>query len=136
MIQEHAAAVLSLLAAAPLAPALVVHDGAVPDGVGPPYVLVYFADTDPELSGSRPLTGQSRRYVLRVYAHCVGGNQDAARKVSDRVRAALLDVAPTVAGRSCFPIRREDGQPPQRNEGTGALTQDKVDVYRLESIPG
>lgn len=135
MIQSHANAVLALLAAAAGTPALKVYDGAVPAGTVPPYVLVYFADYDPEGADSRPLTGASQRFVLRAYCHCVGGNQTAARAVAQRVRAALLDVIPSVSGRRCLPIRREDGQPTQRDESTGTLVQDKVDVYRLESVP-
>lgn len=136
MIDEHAAAVLALLDADNAFPPLVVLDGKVPNGTVPPYVLVYFADNDPELADSTPLTGRSDRYVVRAYCHSVGDNGQAARMVADRVRAALLDVVPTVAGRQCFPIRREDGQPPQRDESTGTLVMDKVDVYRLESLPG
>lgn len=133
-VREHADAVLGLLRAAPGNP-LKVLDGAVPTGTAPPYVLVYFADSDPELAESRPLTGRSDRYVLRAYCHSVGGNSEATRALGDRVRAALLDKAPTVAGRLCWPIRREDGQPPQRDESTGSLVMDRVDIYRLESGP-
>ncbi|MCX5066906.1 hypothetical protein OOJ91_13725 [Micromonospora lupini] len=132
-IRAHADAVLALLQAAP--GSLKVLDGAVPkDGV-PPYVLVYFADVDPELPDSRALEGTSERFVLRVYAHCVGENSATTRALGERVRTALLDVVPTVTGRVCWPIRREDGQPPQRNESTGTLIMDRVDVYRLESVP-
>jgi hypothetical protein len=131
-VQAHADAVLTLLRADT---SLTVHDGRVPNGAVPPYVVVYFYDTDPELADSRSVTGGSSRYLLRVYCHCVGGNQIAARAVSQRVRAALLDAAPTVSGRVCFPIRREDGQPVERDESTGTLVHSKVDLYRLESEP-
>lgn len=140
MIREHADAILALLRAAP-GPALTVYDGAVPlDPVTgksppPPYVVVYFADSDPELTDSRSLEEMPGRYVVWVYCHSVGGNGAAAREVADRVRAQLLAVTPSVAGRSCFPIRREDGQPPQRDESTGTVVMDKVDVYRLVSEP-
>lgn len=133
MIRAHADAVLGLLTAAP--GSLRVLDGAVPNGAVPPYVLVYFADNDPETSDSRPLDGRSDRFVQRVYVHCVGGNASATRALGERVRTALLDVTPTVSGRSCFPIRREEGQPPQREESTGTLIMDRVDLYRLESVP-
>lgn len=136
MIDEHAAAILTLLDADNTPPALVVLDGRVPKDQARPYVLVYFDDTDPELAESRPLAGDSERHVLRAICHSVGDNGQAARMVADRVRAALLDVVPTVAGRTCMPIRREDGQPPQRDEQTGTLVMDKVDIYRLESLPG
>ncbi len=134
MINEHAAAMLALLDADNDPPALVVLDGKVPTGTVAPYVLVYFDDTDPELPDSRPLTGASQRHVVRAICHSVGGNGQAARMVADRVRTALLDVVPTVTGRTCMPIRREDGQPPQRDEQAGGVW-DKVDVYRLESVP-
>ena len=132
-IRVHCDALLALLRQAP--GTLTVHDGAVPNGTVPPYVLVYFADADPELPDSRPLDGASQRHILRAYVHSVGGNAAAARALGERVRAALLDVVPTVTGRECFPIRREDGQPPQRDESTGVLVMDRVDVYRLESVP-
>jgi hypothetical protein len=136
VIDEHATAILALLDADNAPPALVVLDGKVPNGVVPPYVLVYFADNDPELADSTPLTGRSERYVLRAYCHSVGGSGQAARMVADRVRTALLDVTPTVTGRSCWAIRREDGQPTQRDESTGTPVMDKIDVYRIESVPG
>ncbi|GHJ11214.1 hypothetical protein TPA0907_55810 [Micromonospora humidisoli] len=132
MIREHVAAVLPLLQAAPGNTPLVVLDGAVPSGQMPPYTLVYFADNDPE---DRSLEDEQSRYVLWIYCHNVGGNADAARKVATRARAALLGVVPTVPGRSCWPIRREDGDPPERDESTGTLVMDQVDVYRLESVP-
>lgn len=132
---DHAAAFLALLDADNVSPALVVLDGHVPQGTVAPYVLVYFADDDPDEAESRPLTGASQRHVTRAYCHSVGGNQAAARAVAGRVRTALLDVVPTVSGRRCQPIRREDGQPTRRDESTGSLVQNKIDVYRLESVP-
>ncbi|TDB81645.1 DUF3168 domain-containing protein [Micromonospora fluostatini] len=132
MIREHTAAVLALLQGAPGTTPLVALDGHVPAGRVPPYVLVYFADNDPE---DRSLEDRQDRYVLWVYCHNVGGNADAARAVATRVRSALLGVVPVVAGRDCWPIRREDGDPPDRDESTGVLVMDQVDVYRLESVP-
>ncbi|MEV4767800.1 tail completion protein gp17 [Micromonospora humida] len=132
-VRAHADAVLAILSAAP--GNLRVLDGAVPKDVLPPYVLLYFADADPEVADNRPLEGGSQRFVLRVYAHSVGGSSAAARALGERVRTALLDLVPVVTGRECFPIRREDGQPPQREESTGTLVMDRIDVYRLESVP-
>ncbi|MEU4570725.1 hypothetical protein [Micromonospora sp. NPDC023956] len=132
--KAHADAILNLLRTAPGTP-LTVLDGSVPNGTVAPYVLVYFADEDPELPDSRPLDGQSQRYVVRAYVHSVAGNGAMARAVGDRVRSALLDAVPTVAGRVCWPIRREEGRPPERDESTGTVVMDRVDVYRLESVP-
>lgn len=114
---------------------LVVCDGRVPTGTVPPYVLVYVASADPEDAESRALAGRSERHVSRLYAHCVGANQAAARAVAARVRVAWLDITPTVPGRRCWPIRREDGQPAQSDEDVGQQRVDLVDVYRLESVP-
>lgn len=135
MINEHARAILDLADADDTPPALVVLDGKVPDGVKPPYVLFYFADSDPPNADGSSLANESARYVVRAIAHCVAENATGARAVARRVRARLLDVVPTVAGRQCFPIRREEGREAERDEATLSLTVDKVDVYRLESLP-
>jgi len=132
MIQAHADAILGLLRADP---DLTVYDGHVPDGGELPYVLVYIADSDPQQANSHSLTVESTRHVTWAYCHCVGANAIAARAVAQRVRAALLDVTPTIPGRTCWPIRREEGQPAERDESTGQVVVDLVDVYRLESVP-
>lgn len=133
-IQAHADAILDRLRADV---GLTVHDGKVPPGAAAPYVLVYFDDADPgdPADDAEDLTAVSRRHVARAICHCVGADQIAARAVAQRVRAQLLDHVPTVAGRTCWPIRREDGQPTDRDETTGTLVQDLVAVYRLESVP-
>jgi hypothetical protein len=41
-----------------------------------------------------------------------------------------------VAGRTCYPIRWREGQPAARDEDTGALYVDQVDVYGFTSVPG
>lgn len=135
-VQAHAAALLALLDADNTPPALVVLDGHVPAGQQPPYVLVYLRGVSPEDAESRSMAGPSERFVLTATCHSVGATAMAARVVAQRVRAALLDVRPTVAGRSCFPIRHEESVEPQRDETTGVLLMDQVDVYRLESVPG
>jgi len=144
-IEAHARAVLDLLDADVEDPPLVVHDGKVPTDPAtgkskpPPYVLVYFMVQTP--SGDMPadstsLDMDSDRVVLRAYLHSVGANAQAARMVADRCRTQLLRVTPTIAGRECWPIRQDEGLPADRDESTGKLVMDQVDVYRLESIPG
>ena len=135
MIDEHAAAILALLTAVDDPPPLNVHDGEVPPGTDPrtqPYVLVYFDSADPEATKE----AAPYRFVLTVTCHSVAGSARAARMVGDRVRNALLAVTPTVAGRTCFPIYRDYGRPPSKDEVTGSVVMDQVDVYRLESLPG
>jgi hypothetical protein len=132
VIDEHAAAILALLDADNAAPPLVVYDGKVPTGGVPPYVLVYFDSNDPETDfNARPW-----RFELTATCHCVGGNAQAARMVADRVRTALVGVAPTVSGRACHAITREPGAPPQRDETTGSTVMDQIDQYVLASVPG
>lgn len=135
-VKEHADALLALARGPGPGSPLTVLDAANPDNLPPPYVLVYLLDEDPEFSDSRPAEGTSERFVLRGYFHLVGGNAEATRALGDKLRARLLDIAPAIEGRSCFPIRRESGSPPGRNESTGTLVMDRVDVYRLESVPG
>lgn len=135
-INDDAAAMIALLEADNVPPALVVFDGVVSPGTNPPYVVVYFTDLMPEDAESRALDGRSQRRMTRATVHGVGGNAAAARAVAQRVQQAWLDIAPTVAGRSAFPIRHELGQDPRRDESTGRLVQDKVDTYRLETLPG
>lgn len=134
-VKEHADAVLALARGPGPGTAMTVLDGANPDNVPPPYVLVYFTDNDPEEPESRPLSGLPQRYVLRAICHLVGGNAAATRALGDKLRARLLNVVPVVAGRQCMPIRREESLPPERDESTGSLVMDRVDVYRLESEP-
>jgi hypothetical protein len=138
-IQAHARAVLDLLDADNTAPALVVLDGFVPAGQEPPYVLVYFYVATPDgltAPDKVSLNFDSSVVDLWAYCHSVGGNAVAARAVATRVRTALLDVTPVVSGRSCFPIRWREGQPAGRDELTGPLIVDQVDVYGFTSVPG
>lgn len=136
MIDSHAAAILALLDTDNANPPLVVLDGINTDPVtrkslGPPYVLAYFDAGWNDLS----FRGRSHTFSLGITCHSVGGSARAARIVHDRVEAALLDVAPVVAGRSCYPIRWESGTPASRDESTGTPVFDQVDVYVLRSLP-
>lgn len=133
MIDEHAQAVLDRLTAVITAPRN-VYDGKAPTNADPiahPYVLVYFDAGHPDLN----FTGSTHTFQLRITCHSVGGSAQAARRVAESVAVALLDVTLTVAGRTCYPIRWEDGMPPQRDETTGVTVMDEIDVYVLRSVP-
>lgn len=135
MIDAHASAVLALLDADNAVPPLLVFDGFVPTGTEPattPYVVVYFDSGRPDLT----FTGITHRFQLRITCHSVAGGAKSARLVAERVAAALLNVTPQVLGRKCWPIRWEQGAPPERHERTGTLVMDQVDVYVLTSVPG
>lgn len=140
-IQDEADAFLTLLASAAGSPALVVCDGSVPAGTAAPYALVYFYIETPDglqAPDAVSLTFDSDVIDAWAYVHCVGAEPQAARaarSVSGRVRAAVLNQTLTVANRSCFPIRWRQGQPPQRNEDTGLVVFDQVDVYNWRSVP-
>lgn len=116
---------------------LTVYDGKVPDPTpdidANPYVLVYSYVSRPSEDPDNSLLGRSGVWVARWICHCVGGNAAAVRAVAQRVRTQLLDVRPTVAGLSCGLIRWEDSQPPQRDETTGVLVMDAVEVYALRA---
>lgn len=135
MIDEHVTAVLALLNGAITSPRK-VFDGKVPDGTdvrATPYVLAYFSGGYPE----REFDATSQRFELRITLHCVGGNAQAARMLSDLGAVALLDVRPTVTGRTCWPIWQEEPSgPPQRDESTGSTVMDQIDSYLLASVPG
>jgi hypothetical protein len=138
VLQNHAKAILDLLDADNTHPALVILDGAVPKEQLPPYTLVYFTATTPD--GVRApdkvsLDAHSDVIDLRAYVHSVAVNARAARNQADRARAALLNVTPVITGRVCFPIRHDDDQAPERDETTGGLVFDQIDVYRLVTLP-
>jgi hypothetical protein len=131
--------VLALLTAIPNH---TIHDGKVPNTVPPvkpPYTVVYFTIVTPggeQAPDAVDLIGNSDVINLKIYTHNVGGNAQAARAVSWKVRAALLNVKPVVPGRVCHPIRQEPDEPaPIRDESTGTLIMDLADVYRLRSVP-
>lgn len=138
-LQDHANAVLALLAADVL---LVTYDGRVPDPPAVPvqqYVLVYMSASTPDgaiAPDKVRLSNDSDVIDLSIVCHCVGGDAVAARAISGRVRALLLNVRPVIAGRVCMPIRWREGQPAQRDETTGRLVMDQVDVYGLVTVPG
>lgn len=133
-LDPHHVAILALLQAPGALPApIVAYTDAIPNGTLPPYVRVFLSVSYP---GMEDLTNKSNRAVARAVCHCAGGSTDAADVVANAVRAALLDVVPTIAGRACFPIRNESTVGPRPDETTGVLVMDTVDVYRLESVPG
>lgn len=135
-VQAHADAFLGLLGTDAT---LTVYDGAVPKTPAPTYALVYltFWTPDGETAPDKVnLSFNSDVIDLRGYVHCVGPNAVSARAIAQRVRAALLNVRPVIAGRECFPIRWKDGNPAQRDETTGVLVVDQADVYGFSSVPG
>ncbi|HEY9411122.1 MAG TPA: hypothetical protein VIP77_16200 [Jiangellaceae bacterium] len=114
-------------------PGLTVHDGIVPDGLVPPYVLAYTSVARPTDHHAIPLTGQSRGFTVRWILHCVGEDAITARATAQRARTQLLDVRPTVVGLTCNPIRQVEVIPPARDESTGLPRIDAVEVYEMSA---
>lgn len=114
--------------------ALRTFDGEVPPATDPPYVLVYTTVGRPSYDSDNSIDGLSRVFSVRFYCHCVGGSARAARAVAQRVRTQLLDKNPVVAGLSCGKIREmPHPPPPHRDEATGSLIIDAVQVYELRA---
>lgn len=142
--EDHAQLALDLLRADV---ALTVYDGVVPnptlaplepvDAAPTPYVLVYAVVSRPaDMAGAaNTLDGRSATFLVRWYCHCVGASASAARIVAGRVRAALLDVRPTLTGRTCGMIRQDGSMAPQRDESTGRVVMDAVSIYSLVTTP-
>jgi hypothetical protein len=133
--KAHADAVLGLLHAALDPVPISVFDGKVPDPTpdvaAHPWVLVYF-DADWPIDGAgNSLDGTSRTYVLRAWCHSAAASAAGARAIAGQVRAALLNVIPTITGRTSGMICHIDGQPANPDETLGFLVVDKVDVYEL-----
>lgn len=105
---------------------ITVIDGDVPNGMEPPYVVVYF-------SGGRErgdnLRNTSTEATDRAYVHSVAESAQGSRIVADQVDSTITDQRLTIAGWSSGPIRRELTIPPKRDESTGVAVMDQVDVY-------
>lgn len=135
LLEDHAAAFLALLTGT----GLTVYDGEVPDGPAAQYALVYAYFETPDglvAPDAVSLTLASGPLDARMYVHNVGITPGSARATAARSRAAVLDQVPVVAGRTCFPIRWREGQPPRRDEEIpGTPVHDQVDVYGWRSLP-
>lgn len=99
------------------------------------YVLVYVSIERPTGGASNRINGGSDTWITRYYCHCVGPNYYSAGAIAGRVRTALLDVTPVMAGRTPTPIKQDADQPPQRDDSTGTAVYDQVVVYRLRTSP-
>jgi hypothetical protein len=137
---QHIDAGLSLLRADASLTVYPDAEGNVPAAVdmASEYVRVHTAIERPTgISGAaNRLDGLSSTAVVRWYCDCVGPNEYASLAVGMRVRAALLDQIPVIAGRTCGPIRQEAAAPTTRSEVTGIPVYDRVYVYRMQTSPG
>jgi hypothetical protein len=121
-----------------------VFDGYVPDGTVPPYVVVYFEYRRPtaeERPDASNLVFDSLPFQVTATVHSIGGGDNpalaarSARAIANQVELALLDWTPTVAGRSCSPMRQIGSFTSPPDEQTGVAYQGLVDEYRFHSQP-
>lgn len=112
---------------------VVVADTPIGVNQAPPYVRVYVHIERPADHHGNKLSGTSDAYVVRWYCHCVGANDTSSRAVAMRVRSALLDYRPTITGRDCGLIRMESSVPPQRDESTGVMVIDTLQIFTMSS---
>lgn len=139
-LAAHATAVLALLYAEPrltVYPAENNGPRVAPNNAAPPYVTVHLAARRPK---DERLTMRSTAMSVRIYVHCSGATDDAARIVSDLVAGVLLDARPAIAGRVVYPISHETSQQmdpkPREDESTARLVSTLTEVYLLRSEAG
>lgn len=130
--EAHAQVALAILTADGNQP---VYPGVAPDGVVPPYVLVYTVVEWPATGDGNTFDGHTGTCVTRWYTHSVGATDQSTRAIANRVRQLLVNVHPTVAGRSCGLIQQEAALPLVPNETAGSLVQDLAAVYVLTTYP-
>lgn len=129
MIAAHVDAVRNLVDAVAN---VTVYDGTVPNSPVLPYVVMY---GDQGAAEANAYTEVSSFRRFRVQTTTVAANQPQARALAERVESALLDVRPTVAGRTCVPIRKETSQPVRRDDDVDPPVFYAVDVWVLSSVP-
>lgn len=97
------------------------------------YVRAYATIERPADALGNSMAGISQQWTVRWYCHCIGANEYSSIAVGMRVRAALLDVRPVIAGRNCGLIREDQAMPPTKDDSTGLAVFDAVAVYRLST---
>lgn len=114
---------------------ITVHDGRVPDGASPPYVLVYATVAWPAAAAANTIIGTSLTASATWYCHCVAGSATGVRVLQQRCRTALLNQSLIVAGRSVGQIKLDEVLAPIRDETLGHLVMDGVSVFSVICTP-
>lgn len=135
--EEHAAAPLERLRTFGTEPPT-VFDDKIPNGTRPPYLLLRFSLLwlGPE---ARPdavnLAGIVKAATCTVQVYAVGASAGAARILIDRATAAFQNWRPTIAGRTCTPMRQEDSFDTPPDERTGIAYHELGAVWAFTSHP-
>lgn len=126
MIRAHTAAVEALI------DEVDVYVTRAPAGAELPYVVLH---PDQGAATSSSIAAISDWRSWRVQTTCVGGTPEQAGWAAEKVESDLLDVAPTVSGRSCTPIGKESSLPVDRDEDVQPPVFMARDVWVFSSIP-
>jgi hypothetical protein len=126
-VLPHIDAVTQVLTAAQLT----VYLGGAPQGVSPPYVVLYPSPGTPVRAS---LADNRVDWQGTVQLTCVGATAEQALNVSDRATAAL-DAPLTVAGRQGRRPEALDGQPVTRDDDVTPPLFYTAARWRLRSTP-
>lgn len=109
-----------------------LFEGDVPDGTALPYAVLY---ADNGLASRIRLTPISDRRDLEFQITSVGLDAAGARFVADRVRTAVLDKRPAVAGRRSWPVTQVAAEPLRVDRDATPFRMYVVDVYAFSTVP-
>jgi hypothetical protein len=125
--QAHADAVKALIGAG-----VRLYEGQAPNDPGLPYAVLYMG-TGP--AGRSRLTPVSDRREQSFQVTSVGLDGDGARSVAERIRTAVLDKRPTVAGRKASPVWQDFAEPLRVDRDVTPHRLYVVDGYSFTTIP-
>jgi hypothetical protein len=108
------------------------EDGQVPDEPEMPYAVLYADNGD---ASRTTLAAVSDRRDHAFHIKSVGLDPTGVRSVSERVRVAVLDQRPAVAGRATSPITQETSQPLRVDRDVTPHRLFTDDLYTFSSVP-
>lgn len=111
-------------------------EGFVPERPTAPYMRVYSHTEWPKEGDANGLDGLSVSATTRWYVHCVGETEYAAAALAMRARTVLLNLRPTITGRTCGLVYMEAAEPTNRSELGASALYDRPVVYAMLSAPG
>lgn len=131
MIRAHINAVMALIQADT---SIRVYNAIVPGTPALPYAVLF---AGPPGAIPTALDGLSTWRQFRFHINCVGGDAQQVFALVERIETRLLDVTPTVAGRSTGPITKtlETPQPVQRDDDVSPAVLYSTDIWEFSSVP-
>jgi len=132
VIVEHAQAVIALIDAVANVTIYGSELEPVPAKPTYPYVVVYANQGLPE---NASMSDRSDWVHVGFQTTCVAQSQAQARALADRVQPALLDVRPTVTGRTCGQISKTSSQRVRPDLDINPPVFYAVDTWTFLSVP-